>query len=564
MASDPAKAADSVAPPALGKYYPIARLGQGGMADVFLAVARGPVGFNKLVVVKRMRGQEDAGLVAMFLDEARLSARLNHPNIVDTYEVGEVKGQFFIAMEYLEGQTLQSLLRHESNRGKGLDETLAAWIAAQAASGLHYAHELSDYDGTPLHVVHRDVSPHNLFLTYRGEVKLLDFGIAKAALNASQTETGVLKGKVRYMAPEQIGEKKTDRRADVYALGVVLWEMMAGRTLFQGDFGSVIRQIDTASVPPIRTVRADASPRLEAIIARAMHRDVSERYPTAEAMRMDLEALLRERPSGADAALARLVNDLFAETREGVRARIKAFLAETPEQAAAAQSARDIALAAELLPPLFTEASGSGSGDSDDRNLIRSGRKNVFVPPHLTVSTHPASPRRAGAIWFVAVACLAAVAVAFFALRAREPRTPAATAAAPLSPAASAPVASTSPVHFDSAPVGAVIEWNGKVLGRTPADVQLPAGSQTLTLSQDGFQPQQVTLEVKPPLPDARAVVLAPLATAATSPSASAAPDSGRSPSARPRPGVPQTAPPSASASAARPRIRVVGDDDAP
>jgi serine/threonine protein kinase len=179
-----AAALEAVAPAALGKYSPFARLGHGGMADVFLAVARGPVGFNKLAVVKRLHRSED---LQMFLDEARLSARLSHPNIVNTYEVGEASGQYFIAMEYLEGQPLQAILTDWSARGVKIEETVAAFAAMQALRGLHYAHELADYDGTPLHVVHRDVSPQNLFITYQGEVKLLDFGIAKAALNSTQT-----------------------------------------------------------------------------------------------------------------------------------------------------------------------------------------------------------------------------------------------------------------------------------------------------------------------------------------------------------------------------------------
>ena len=139
----------------------------------------------------------------MFLDEARLCARLSHPNIVNTYEVGDSQGKYFIAMEYLEGQPLLALLRWLAAREQKLSEPLAAYIAVQALKGLHYAHELCDYDGTPLQVVHRDVSPHNVMLTYGGEVKLLDFGIAKAATNSTHTETGVLKGKIRYMSPEQ-------------------------------------------------------------------------------------------------------------------------------------------------------------------------------------------------------------------------------------------------------------------------------------------------------------------------------------------------------------------------
>ena len=292
---DAAGPSQSGAPASLGKYAPFARLGQGGMADVFLAVARGPVGFNKLTVVKRLRNPDDKERLDMFLDEARLSARLGHPNIVNTYEVGEAKGQYFIAMEYLEGQPLQAILSKATSREKPLDEVVAAFVAMQSLKGLHYAHELADYDGTPLHVVHRDVSPHNLFVTYQGEVKLLDFGIAKATMNVSRTETGVLKGKARYMAPEQISERNVDRRADVFALGIVLWEMLAGKGLFRGDVASIVSRMTTDDPPLLRTIRPEVSPELERIVAMSLRRDVAARYQTADAMRADLEVFLAGR-----------------------------------------------------------------------------------------------------------------------------------------------------------------------------------------------------------------------------------------------------------------------------
>src|SRR5579864_5693563 len=163
---------ESIDQMAIGKYHLFASLGRGGMADVFLAVARGPMGFNKLVVVKRLRTQE-ATLVSMFLDEARLSARLNHPNIVHTYEVGECGGDYFIAMEYLEGQSLNEILKQAIRTQANFGVNLAVRVIADALAGLHYAHELMDYDGTSLRIVHRDISPHNVFVTYDGQVKLV-------------------------------------------------------------------------------------------------------------------------------------------------------------------------------------------------------------------------------------------------------------------------------------------------------------------------------------------------------------------------------------------------------
>jgi serine/threonine protein kinase len=321
---------DRALPRALGRYVPFARIGSGGMAEVFLSVARGPMGWSKLAVVKRLRIPDDDAHVQMFLDEARLAARLNHPNIVHTYEVGETDG-YFIAMEYLEGQSLQALLKRLVARREGLSEPLVAYIAAQVLKGLHHAHELCDFDGTSLGIVHRDVSPQNLYLTYGGEVKLLDFGIAKATMNSTHTDAGVLKGKVRYMAPEQLGSRIVDRRADLFAFGVVLWELLARRALFQGDAASVMSRLVSEDVPSVREVRPEASPELDFITMRALRRDPLDRYATADEMRIALEDFLRETGhQDVDRELARLMNELFSQTRDDVRGRIKAFLEKVP------------------------------------------------------------------------------------------------------------------------------------------------------------------------------------------------------------------------------------------
>ena len=576
-----AKSPDSVAPPALGKYAPFARLGHGGMADVFLAVARGPVGFNKLAVVKRLRDPDDAARLEMFLDEARLSARLSHPNIVNTYEVGEAKGQYFIAMEYLDGQPLQAVMK----RSNQLDEPTAGFIALQALKGLHYAHELVDYDGTQLHVVHRDVSPHNLFITYQGEVKLLDFGIAKAALNSTHTETGVVKGKIRYMAPEQVAEQDVDRRADVFALGIVLWEMLAGRPLYRGDMTSVLNQIASTDAPLIRSIRAEVSPELEAILARALRRDLGARYPSADAMRIDLERVLRGKQEGGDAALARMLNEMFAETRDAVRARIKTFLGEVPSLSGSASSP-NLAQAAELLPSLFGDASGGsgGSGGSGNSGSGSSADSNdaVLASPILSpVAATPASRRRS-LWWAVGVATLVAVGtIGAFVLRGNTAREPAPSSTPPrTAPTPVAAVPSTTPVHIETSPNGALVEWNGQPLARTPADIRLPPGSQTLKISRDGYEPEDLTIEVRPQEPTARAVVLRarpepPPPVSVAAPSVSPPSPTHRTaptfqaphprpqapPATTPAPTTPTTAA-APTATPPRPKIRVVDDDN--
>jgi len=212
-------------------YLLIGALGRGGMAEVLLALQDGPGGFRKLVVIKRLLPHlaDEPGVVEMFLDEARLAARLEHPHVVRTEKVGEADGRHFIAMEYLDGEPVSRILRETTRRGEPLPLPLAARVGADALDGLAYAHGASDYDGTALGVVHRDVSPQNLFVTYQGVTKLLDFGIAKAATQEGQTRTGFVKGRFGYLAPEQARGGDVDARADLFGMGVVLFRRGARR-----------------------------------------------------------------------------------------------------------------------------------------------------------------------------------------------------------------------------------------------------------------------------------------------------------------------------------------------
>ena len=279
---------------AMGKYQLIAELGHGGMAQVFLARASGPAGFNKLVVIKQIRPQfaEDPDFLSMFLDEARLAARLNHPNVVQTNEVGADDGRYFISMEYLEGQPLNRVLSRLGPKSEGDKLTLQMQllVLVDTLAGLHHAHELLDFDGTPLAVVHRDMSPHNIFVTYAGQVKIVDFGIAKALSSSSETRTGVLKGKIGYMAPEQAMGEKVDRRADIFSCGMILWEMLTGRRMFKGvPDVAALQRIVSGDLPTVRSVVPDVPERLEQICAKALAQNRDVRYATAADMAADLE-----------------------------------------------------------------------------------------------------------------------------------------------------------------------------------------------------------------------------------------------------------------------------------
>ena len=315
-----------------GKYQLIATLGRGGMADVFLALMSGPVGFRKLVVIKRLREDvvDERSLTSMLLDEAQLSARLQHPNVVQTFEVGVYEGRHYIAMEYLEGQPIANLLRSAG----ATPPMFAAQVMGDALAGLEYAHTLTDYDGRALTIVHRDVSPQNLFITYGGEVKVVDFGVAKTALSVSaETQTGVVKGKFGYMAPEQLNDGVVDARTDVYASGIVLWEMLTGKRLFRNKPGDgptqAIARMLFGAVPRPAEISPAVPPALEEICLRALDRDASKRWQSAGAMREALYAFLE----GAGGTLRReAVGDhvlaLFVHEREEIKQRITTSVAE--------------------------------------------------------------------------------------------------------------------------------------------------------------------------------------------------------------------------------------------
>jgi serine/threonine-protein kinase len=313
-----------------GKYTLIAKIGHGGMAEVFLAAVRGPAGFTKLCVLKRLHPhlEEEDALVGMFLDEARLAARLNHPNVVQTYEVGDVEGLHFLTMEYLEGQSLARVLRHLRRLDQPLPLGVGTRMFVELLDGLQYAHSLKDFDGTPLNVVHRDISPGNVYVTYDGQVKLLDFGIARAGTQLVETRAGQVKGKFAYIAPEQASsDGKHDQRADIWSLGVVMWEAFAGKRLFKGD--SEVATLHNALTSEILTLdtEIDVPNELARIVDRALQRDPDARYPSARAMKEDLEQFMHSEGLRAGRNdVGTFVTELFERERDDQRRVLSAYM----------------------------------------------------------------------------------------------------------------------------------------------------------------------------------------------------------------------------------------------
>ncbi|HEX5060013.1 MAG TPA: serine/threonine-protein kinase, partial [Kofleriaceae bacterium] len=298
-----------------GRYELLTMLARGGMAEVFLARMSGVGGFAKLLVIKRILPHlnDDPEFHEMFLNEGRVTARLNHSNICQVYELGEVDGVVFLAMEYLEGlpwSDLAPLLP----RGRGVELRVAATVLGQICEGLRFAHEYADVDGKPMPIVHRDVSPQNLFITNEGVCKLLDFGVSKVLTEGTRTRTGMLKGKLPYMAPEQIRGEPIDARADVFSMGVVLWEALTGARLFNRDSDYQIWKAITEEEVPRVTSRVPGLPvTIDGVVMRALERDVNRRYPSIRAFAGELREVA-ERAGGTfdTATLSQILKSLGA------------------------------------------------------------------------------------------------------------------------------------------------------------------------------------------------------------------------------------------------------------
>ena len=512
----------------------LCRLGQGGMAEVHLANAAPPNAAPSLVVVKRMHQQhtEDAATVRMFLDEARLALCLSHPNVVQSQRLGVFEGRHGIVMEFLEGQPFHQVLKRACETEGGLNLEIVAQIAIAALDGLHYAHELKDVIGNDLGIVHRDISPQNLFISYDGAVKLLDFGIAKNAMQDGRTRTGLLKGKISYMAPEQARGEELDRRADIWSLGVVLWEAVTGSRLFRGANEAATLNLtlsEAVSSPSSR--RPDLPPELETILMRALKRDPSERYATAAAMRDDLETWLSNRELLPSASISQLMTRLFGKEMRDQRQQLQGLLHAQPEPLGESgvtlvapllgasstlsgmrhtqvSSVTDLmaelthqrrvttrllggllALAAvAVLAGLFLLLRAPALTASLDRPvapIARSAAHETPAPEQPATTTpiatssptanhvpSPALPR-------------AARAVAAASTHTARTTHAATTETAPeaLVPAASAAPAETGLLNLDSSP-WSIVSLGGRVLGQTPiVGAALPVGSHTLVLS---------------------------------------------------------------------------------
>jgi len=292
-----------------GQYELMEVISTGGMAEVFKARMKGVEGFQKIVAIKRILPHltENDEFVTMFIDEAKLAAQLQHPNIIHIYDLGKIERSYYIAMEYIDGKDLRSLLRLIEEKGQRLPLGIALYVASRLAAALDYAHRKRDFQGRAMALVHRDVSPQNVLISLDGDIKLCDFGIAKAASKASHTRAGALKGKLQYMSPEQAWGKDLDHRSDIFSLGVVMYEMVTGKKAFSGDSElSILEQVRSPKLQAPRQIDPSVPPEVERIILRAIEPNRDARYQTAAELGSDLDAALRTvRPAPGSAAATR-------------------------------------------------------------------------------------------------------------------------------------------------------------------------------------------------------------------------------------------------------------------
>ncbi|MBH24170.1 MAG: hypothetical protein CMH57_06900 [Myxococcales bacterium] len=302
----------------LGKYSLKRKLATGGMAEIWLAEQQGPAGFAKTLVIKRILPHlaDDSKFVEMFLDEARLAAKLEHPNIVRISDLGLADGSYFIAMEFIDGPDLDYIVERAAQLGTRVPLPIAARIMADSLAGLEFAHTFVDEQGAPMNLVHRDISPHNILVNKAGVAKIVDFGVAKAASSTHKTQTGAIKGKFAYMSPEQIANNPLDGRSDVFAMGIVLYELTTNKRPF-GEEGDLMAVTAILTKPPInpRELVTGFPPEMEQIIMKALAKNRDQRYPSAKAMQQDLEKFIFSTGSFVGQSdVAGYLKDLFSDS----------------------------------------------------------------------------------------------------------------------------------------------------------------------------------------------------------------------------------------------------------
>ncbi len=519
-----------------GQYELMELIATGGMAEVYKARMRGVEGFQKIVAIKRILPHltNNDEFVTMFIDEAKLAAQLQHPNIIHIYDLGKIEKSYYIAMEYIHGKDLRSILRELAEKNRRMPVPLAVFVGSRLAAALDYAHRKRDLQGSAMSLVHRDVSPQNVLISHDGDIKLCDFGIAKAASKASHTRAGALKGKLQYMSPEQAWGKDLDHRSDIFSLGLVLYEMVTGRKAFAGDSElSVLEQVRSPRLTPPREVDPAVPAELDTIIMKALREDRDTRYQTASSLASDLESVLQTaRPAPGAAELGAFLTRLDADEDEEEIAAGGEPAAERPEPEAAPAAAPE-----EPQPDTpAVVAAPVDEGPEDD-----------------ALEAEPA--KRGAPVALIAAAAVVVVAAGLWFLLGRTgPTTPEDPANAPAA-------AETAPLDGATTPAGDAAEGGGDQNAVLPPDTSgsgggsaVPAAAVSAVLPEPTATPSTaaaaaavpVQATVPPALPT-------PQPTAVGTPDATATPLAEVVPTTAPTP-IPTAAPPTPTPAPTRPQ----------
>ena len=497
-----------------GKYELLRKIASGGMGQIFLAREHG-TGFERLVVLKLILPHlaEDDEFLTMFLEEAGLVARLTHPNLITILDLTEIEGRHCLAMEYVQGDDVRRLDKYSRSQGKPMPVGLIVRIIADAAAGLDYAHQARDAQGKPMRLVHRDVSPQNILVGFDGGVKVIDFGVAKAATSSQNTATGVLKGKYPYMSPEQANGQSIDARSDLFALGVVMWELLTGKRLFKGDSDLMtLRLVKDCQVPRPSQLNPKLPPGLDEVLLKALAPTPDARYPDCGAFRLALEdyALNLRLPSSS-AHLAAYLRDVYAErisTEEDpakldqlaedadLDSRSNSSLSGVPG-AGAQRSAASRAVGRPSQSPAQATRSRQALAAPSTREKTRGTAPLIRPPEERRVPWVPVAAAGAGLL-------IAGAALVFLRgpAEATPKPTPPPVVAAPTQREPASPPPDLQPRPETTRPVvelpvtteppGATVSMNGETLGTTPMKLTLPpdTASVTVTLALNEHVPE--------------------------------------------------------------------------
>ncbi len=471
-------------PTYIGRYEILGLLGTGGMAEVFLGRLRGPSGFERPVVIKRILPHlaRERQFVDMFLDEARIVAGLRHQNVVTVHELGQDQDELFLVMEYLEGESLAGLARRLSRKKKLLSFGLCAHVMAQVCAGLHAAHEMTDVRGRSMGLVHRDVSPGNIFVTYAGEVKILDFGIAVASDRVAKTEAGQVKGKYAYMSPEQCHGKDLDRRSDIFSLGTVLYELSTCRRLFKrGNDVATIQAIYNADAPSPKKLMTNYPEPLERICMKALERDRDERFETALEMRRELLDVSRQLNEGKvpEESLSRVMHKLFMDRIEQKR-RMLASIREGVEITSVPSAETDAQI--ELPPASLSDPGADAMVGSQSSISIYS--KALPRPPSANRNAWWVGAIAAGLLVIVGTGAMTVWSGA--SADAQQERVPSTIVAVRAPPPALSPKVK---VRVETQPDHAIVMVGGQAKGATPMELELDRSDRAVevALEHEGY-----------------------------------------------------------------------------